>query len=123
MAWNYRIMRHSGAAAANDEPFYAVHEVHYDQDNRVNGWTEEPVGCSGETVAELSRDIAWYLTALIKPVLDASTGKEVERAHMLEDDIYAMLDTPGAEKMRNAIRGRGAPVAAALRATPDNGND
>lgn len=112
MAWNYRVMRHSAGEAANDEPFYAVHEVYYDKDKRVNGWTQELVGCSGETLGELSGDIAWYMTALVKPVLDFATGKEVEQAHLLEDDLYAMLDSPGAEKMRNMVRGRGAEVVA-----------
>jgi len=116
MAWNYRIMRHNAGSAANDEAHYFVHEVYYQDDGSVLRWTEDGVGCSGETVAELSKDIAWYLTALVKPVLDYATGEEVEPAQLLEDDIYAMMK-PGSEMARQAVRQHGAErIAQAIEA-------
>ena len=90
--WNYRIMRHENNTAANDEIFYAVHEIHYDENDAVKGWTEEPTGSPcGETLDEMIRDLAWIMTALAKPILDASTGKEIEPAAMLADDLSKML--------------------------------
>jgi hypothetical protein len=89
--WNYRVMRHA-AKAANDDDFYAVHEVYYRADGTVKEWTKEPSGSpTGETHEEMSRDLAWIITALTKPTLDHATGLEVEPAMMLADDIGKVL--------------------------------
>lgn len=91
MVWNYRVMRHE-AKAANDEPFYAIHEVYYREDGSVSSWTLEPCGSpSGETQEEMRRDLARIITALTKPPLDYATGIEIEPAAILADDIDKML--------------------------------
>ena len=36
MTWSYRIMKHS-------DGWLGLHEVFYDDDGKVNGWTEEAV--------------------------------------------------------------------------------
>jgi len=48
MSWNIRIMRHK-----RPEVWYALHEVFYDDEGRVTGWTQEPTDVSGETVEEI----------------------------------------------------------------------
>jgi hypothetical protein len=91
MFWNYRVMRHE-AKAANDEQFYAIHEVHYRKDRTVSSWTQEPCGSpTGETVQDMIRDLAWIITAITKPTLDYATGMEIEPAAVLADDMGKML--------------------------------
>jgi hypothetical protein len=94
--WNYRVMRHEQRIADNDEVFYAIHEVYYKDNDEVKGWTANATGSPcGETMQEMIRDLAWIMTALAKPVLDAATGKEIEPAAMLADDLAKMLrDAP-----------------------------
>lgn len=38
-------------------------------------------------------DFAWMLAALTKPILDEETGKEVEPAKILKDDLQKWIDT------------------------------
>lgn len=92
MPWNYRVMRHESKTADNDEIFYAIHEVYYNDAGDVSGWTQEVCGSPcGENLGEMVRDLAWIITALSKPVLDGATGKEIEPAAMLADDLAKML--------------------------------
>lgn len=69
--WNYRVMIHPDVKG--DEVYQAIHEVYYDDDGKVTGWTDSPISVGGE-------DVAWVLDrmreALEKPVLDFKTGKE-----------------------------------------------
>lgn len=91
MTWNYRVMRHEQKAADVEEITYHFHEVHYNEDDSVRSWTQEPCAPMGETLEELSGDIAWFIAALAKPILDAKTGKIVEPAVKLADELYKML--------------------------------
>lgn len=61
MNWNYRIIFQGGS--------YNIHEVYYDNDGKIEGWTENAVGISGETIKELKSDFKYYSSALKKPVL------------------------------------------------------
>jgi len=57
MSWNYRIIRHE----TNDEVWYAVHEVYYDKDGTLNGWTEDPVRFGGNDREDLLKGLAMAL--------------------------------------------------------------
>jgi hypothetical protein len=64
----------------NGETFDAVHEVYYNADGSVTGWTENGVSPtfhhetdSGDIRSEIER----FLRACDQPVLDWETGKEV----------------------------------------------
>ena len=72
--WNYRLMRrdHSG-----DETL-AVHEVFYDDDGKVEGWTEAPCHPMGATPVGLLDDFQQMLEAFDAPILDYETGKVVD---------------------------------------------
>ena len=96
--WNYRVMRHEETRDGESEVFYAIHEVHYAAANKVRSWTQEPCGSPfGETLEEMTGDLAWILTALTKPVLEFSDGSEVGPAAMLADDLLKWFhDTKGA---------------------------
>lgn len=92
--WNYRVMRaHEKVPNAdNSETYYAIYEVHYNDDDTVRNWTETASGSPfGATMEEMTDDLAWIMIALTKPVLDYETGLEVEPAKLLADDLYKML--------------------------------
>jgi len=94
--WNYRVMRafdKPHPSVANTEAYYAIYEVFYNDDDTVKSWTEDPCGSPfGATMDEMVSDLAWIMTVLVKPVLDHATGKDVEPAKLLVDDLYAMLN-------------------------------
>lgn len=63
--WNYRIMeRESGGMK-----FYEINEVYYNDEDRIEGWTETGVGPFGHSLEEL-REVYYMLAeAFEKPVL------------------------------------------------------
>jgi len=65
--WNHRVLwipDESGGGV------YRVHEVYYDDDGRIEGWTAGPVEPLGESLSELREEIRYFLTALRSPVLE-----------------------------------------------------
>ena len=50
MTWNYRIIFHD---THPKEQYYGLHEVYYDADGSVTGWTENPVSFTSESKAGL----------------------------------------------------------------------
>jgi hypothetical protein len=48
---------------------YAIHEVYYDENGKVETWTENPIAPMGGTFGELKEDFEFYQTALEKSVL------------------------------------------------------
>jgi hypothetical protein len=75
--WNYRIIRKYYKESQSST--YQIHEVHYDDENVIEGWTQSPVEPMGESLAELRNDIQYFLKAFQKPVLTeiVKNGKEV----------------------------------------------
>lgn len=62
MTWNYRIFKHT--EKINISPFkkypwsktftyFALHEAYYDENGKVNGWTQKAMTESRDTVEEL----------------------------------------------------------------------
>ena len=64
--WNYRVVRHDDKG----QPWYAIHEAYYDENNRVESITQESVKPGGETLQELQEDLKWMLKGMAAPVLD-----------------------------------------------------
>ena len=83
--WNYRIIRKYHKES--DSSTYQIHEVYYDDEKMIEGWTQSPVEPMGESLEELSNDIAHFLKAFEKPVLTESiqNGKEVL---VSDEDFY-----------------------------------
>ena len=73
-SWNYRIIK----TIDYDEPIYRIHEVYYDDNGMIEGWTKEPVLPYGENVNELREDIYYFLQAFRQPILELKeeNGKE-----------------------------------------------
>lgn len=75
--WNYRVIRKYHEES--DSSTYQIHEVHYNDENMIEGWTQSPVEPMGESLAELRNDIHYFLKAFQKPVMieRIKNGKEV----------------------------------------------
>ena len=53
MTWNYRIIHHD-----NDKnPYFAIHEVFYDEHEKVTSWTADPIDISGESQLEVTKTL------------------------------------------------------------------
>lgn len=74
--WNYRVMRHHDGI----EPFDAIYEVYYDDEDNVTGWTQDPATAmaSVELDEKLDNVLDMMRGALEKPTLDFFTGKEID---------------------------------------------
>jgi len=75
MTWNYRIMRRKHPDDKTVD--YGVYEVFYDEKGKIEGWTEEMICPTGETLKELIDDFKLYKQAFSRPILDYETGLEV----------------------------------------------
>lgn len=77
--WNNRVMQ----TELDGEFTYAIHEVYYDGDEVVTGWTENPVSPHGYFSEEdgvdddILDDIGRFVRATTMPVLDWVTGLEI----------------------------------------------
>ena len=65
--WNYRIIRkhHKKTGISTSH----IHEVYYNDEHQIDGWSEKAVSPMGESLAELQRDIELFLKAFKKPIL------------------------------------------------------
>lgn len=66
MSWNYRIFKKKLAG----QDVYEMHEVYYDSDGSIRGWTENSITPTGETPEELKQDFSRQLLAFELPILD-----------------------------------------------------
>jgi hypothetical protein len=71
MTWNYRIIR-------DEEGGLAFHEVYYDKQGNVEGWTKNMVSPHAGSLRELQEFID---SAMMKPILIEENGKLVEEQH------------------------------------------
>ena len=66
MSWNYRIVARK---YGDDEYYYDIHEVYYDNDGSIKMWTRDGVGIGGYSVEELRSAYKMYGVAFNKPLL------------------------------------------------------
>lgn len=71
-------MRQTHLVGLDEDVTVTIHEVFYDANGNVNGWTEEPVHPMGESALGLLDDIKLMLEAFNRPILDYETGEEPE---------------------------------------------
>ncbi len=75
MYWNYRMVRTDYEQSSS----YDIHEVYYDDNDQIEGWSADPLSPSGKTIAWLKKDLAYMAQALDRPLLTkvvAEDGKE-----------------------------------------------
>lgn len=77
MSWNYRVVKfvRGEGTPPNGETFYAVHEVYYNEDGTVRGWTQSAVSPNGETSQEFCGSKVLYQAAYKRLVLVIADGK------------------------------------------------
>jgi hypothetical protein len=61
----------------DDSIYYAIHEVYYDEDGKVNGWTEEPIRILAESLEDLKFTLERLVECFDKPVLDEETKEPI----------------------------------------------
>ena len=73
MSWNYRITRKS----TPNGPYFAIHEVYYDKEDRAYAITENPSYPSGETPEGLREDLMMMkMDATKRSVIDYDSVPE-----------------------------------------------
>jgi hypothetical protein len=76
--WNHRIIRHiEKITHMDDSIYYAIHEVYYDEDGKVNGWTEEPIRIMEESLEDLKVTLQRLVESFDNPVLDKETKEPI----------------------------------------------
>lgn len=76
MSWNNRIMRRK----TDHGYYYSIHEVFYDDEGQINGWTHEGICAGGETVEDLIGMLEMQLNDIKKSqykILDYETGTPI----------------------------------------------
>ena len=66
MSWNHRVMK----SKDGDDYFYQIHEVYYDKEGKVDGYTARGTSPCGNSLQELKEDLELMLNCLNKEVLD-----------------------------------------------------
>ena len=77
MSWNYRVLRYAPADSKFAPYVYGIHEVYYDEQGAVKGWTEEPVAALGLDEDDLKWRLGEMLSAFDKTVLDYGSNPAV----------------------------------------------
>ena len=57
MTWNYRIIYHD----EGKHPYFAIHEVFYNELGKVTNWTTDPIDVSGESQLEVTKTLMQML--------------------------------------------------------------
>ena len=75
--WNHRVIHKYHEK--QDSHTYQIHEVYYDDNGKIEGWTESATEPFGETPSELREDIRYFIKAFQKPILKSIVegGEEI----------------------------------------------
>ncbi len=76
MGWNYRVIRHTDEDTKSC--WFHIHEVHYSNDGKVEGWTENPKTPVGNSTKDLKGEIELIMEAFSKPVLMEKNNTLIE---------------------------------------------
>jgi hypothetical protein len=75
--WNYRVIAHKNNSY-EDEVFFEVHEVHYDDKGTPKNYSEHGCPIGGESYEEMQWQLHKMFLCLSKPVLDASDWPNIK---------------------------------------------
>lgn len=70
MGWNYRVLKRHNPMIGED--VFGIHEVYYREDDSIQGWSEDPVKLTGESMADLAADLLLIGKCFDSPVIDIS---------------------------------------------------
>lgn len=62
----------------NGDSEYSIHEVYYNDNDKVEAWTENPIAPAAENIKEMKQTLARMALAAQKPILDYANGKEIK---------------------------------------------
>jgi hypothetical protein len=101
--WNHRVIRRVDPDPR--EEYCQIHEVYYEEDGSIRGWTENAVRPFGESRQDLVWEIEHYLIALKKPVLCLRRGTGVSRGGVLRGEsppphAASAFSAPGSAALR-----------------------
>jgi len=65
-------------AHENGDSEYSIHEVYYNDNDKVEAWTENPIAPTAENIRELQQTLERMALAAKKPILNYATGKEIK---------------------------------------------
>ena len=65
MSWNYRIIKHTDPIG---KAWYAIHEVYYNDNDIIVGWTENPAKLLGDDLDELKDTLSELATIVDKAI-------------------------------------------------------
>ena len=87
MMWNNRIVKHKKDVGVQSYSWYSVHEVFYNENGGINGYTEDPISIVGETVEDVKSQLKMIMKDIEKhEVIDASTVKFEDWAEAFDED-------------------------------------
>lgn len=73
MSWNHRVMRRTHSFKSDGKEYsedcYEIHEVYYDDNDNIEGFTEDAIAPCGETIEELREELQRMLDCLDEPLL------------------------------------------------------
>ena len=71
MHWNYRVIQQPERPhdLKDSSVALAIHEVFYDENNKIDGWSADPVGIIENTKEELLQTLEWIKAGIEKPFL------------------------------------------------------
>ena len=80
--WNHRVMRRTYISGGVEEVIDSIHEVYYDDNSAVKGWTDDACTPSfypneDDDQTGILDDIKRFERATTMPILDYETGKEI----------------------------------------------
>ena len=82
MTWNYRIIHRDTLR----QPYFAVHEVFYDEHGKIDGWTVIPIDLTGENKAEIVSTLKQMLADGKADVLiESELEKDLAKTKSLTD--------------------------------------
>lgn len=100
MTWNYRIIKRHHIAS--NIITFEIHEVYYNKNGKIEGWSAGPMAPNGETILELIEDLQHFMEALTTPVLVEQTENGNEILVEIPDQERGLLVIAIA-KMKEAI--------------------
>jgi len=65
MGWNHRVMKHKDG----EDDFFQIHEVYYDKNGKVDGYTANGTSAGGNSLDELRSELQRMIDSLDKDVL------------------------------------------------------
>lgn len=66
MSWNYRVVKYVDISG---DISYMIHEVYYDKDGKIDGWSADGISPYGSTLEELESCLMLMKDALEKEAL------------------------------------------------------